>query len=99
MTSQERHIWYDFLRNYPLAINRQKVIGNYIVDFYCAKAKIVIELDGSQHYDKSGKEKDKIRVDFLNSLGISVLRYSNRDINENFKAVCCDIDRRLRPFI
>ncbi len=99
MTSQERHIWYDFLRNYPLTINRQKVIGNYIVDFYCAKAKIVIELDGSQHYDKSGKEKDKIRDDFLNSLGISVLRYSNRDINENFKAVCCDIDRRLRPFI
>ncbi len=70
MTSQERHIWYDFLRNYPLTINRQKVIGNYIVDFYCAKAKIVIELDGSQHYDKSGKEKDKIRDDFLNSLGI-----------------------------
>lgn len=99
MTSQERHIWYDFLRNYPLTINRQKVIGNYIVDFYCAKAKIVIELDGSQHYDKSGKEKDKIRDDLLNSLGISVLRYSNRDINENFKAVCCDIDRRLRPFI
>lgn len=99
MTSQERHIWYDFLRNYPLAINRQKVIGNYIVDFYCAKAKIVIELDGSQHYDKSGKEKDKIRDDFLNSLSISVLRYSNRDINENFKAVCCDIDRRFRPFI
>lgn len=99
MTSQERHIWYDFLRNYPLTINRQKVIGNYIVDFYCAKAKIVIELDGSQHYDKSGKEKDKIRDDLLNSLGISVLRYSNRDINENFKAVCCDIDRRLRPSI
>lgn len=94
MTSQERHIWYDFLRNYPLTINRQKVIGHYyIVDFYCAKAKIVIELDSSQHYDKSGKEKDKIRDDFLNSLSISVLRYSNRDINENFKAVCCDIDR------
>ena len=91
MTKEERHLWYDFLKDLPVTINRQKVIGEYIVDFYCATAKLVIELDGSQHYEQSGKEQDKIRDEYLTSLGIKVLRYSNFDINKNFEGVCSDI--------
>ncbi len=91
MTKEERHLWYDFLKGLPQTVHRQKVIGKYIVDFYCASAKIVIELDGSQHYEEEGAKKDTIRDNFLSSLGIKVLRYSNRDINTNFEGVCNDI--------
>ena len=73
MTSQERHIWYDFLRNYPLTINRQKVIGNYIVDFYCAKANLVVELDGSQHYEDKGIDYDAARTEYLEQYGLTVI--------------------------
>lgn len=75
----------------PVTINRQKVIGNYIVDFYCACAKVVIELDGSQHYEDDNKNKDNIRDKYLSELGIRVLRYSDLDINRNFEDVCRDI--------
>ena len=91
MTKEERHLWYDFLKTLPVTINRQKVIGNYIVDFYIASSKTVIELDGSQHYEDVGMENDKKRDAFLNDLGIKVLRYSNLDINQRFKSVCEDI--------
>ena len=91
MTKEERHLWYDYLRGYPVRFIRQKIIGNYIVDFYCAKAKIVIELDGSQHYEDKGLQTDQKRDNYLNSLGITVLRYSNLDINKNFRGVCLDI--------
>ena len=91
MTKEERHLWYDFLKSLPVNFNRQKVIGKYIVDFYCASKKIVIELDGSQHYEEKGIMKDKERDEFLNNLGLKVLRYSNFDINKNFDAVCQDI--------
>ncbi len=91
MTKEERHLWYDFLKSLPVTFNRQKVIGEIIVDFYCASKKIVIELDGSQHYEENGIVKDKERDEFLNSLGIKVLRYSNTDINKNFDVVCQDI--------
>ena len=91
MTKEERHLWYDFLKNLPLTVNRQKVIGDYIVDFYCASAKLVIELDGSQHYAKISKEQDKLRDEYLMSLGIKVLRYSNLDVIRNFQGVCSDI--------
>lgn len=91
MTKEERHLWYDFLKNLPITINRQKVIKNYIVDFYIASFKIVIELDGSQHYENSGIESDMIRDEFFYSLGIKVLRYSNLDINQKFESVCQDI--------
>ena len=91
MTKEERHLWYDFLKTLPITVNRQKVIGNYIVDFYIATSKIVIELDGSQHYEDSGIENDTKRDEFLNSLGIKVLRYSNLDVNHRFKSVCNDI--------
>ena len=91
MTKEERHLWYDFLKILPITVNRQKVIGNYIVDFYIATAKLVIELDGSQHYEEKGIESDTTRDAFLNDLGIKVLRYSNLDVNKRFESVCQDI--------
>ena len=95
MTKEERHLWYDFLKTLPITVNRQKVIGNYIVDFYIATAKLVIELDGSQHYEEKGIENDVKRDAFLNCLGIKVLRYSNLDVNQRFESVCEDILNNL----
>ena len=92
MTAEERHLWYDFLKTLPVTVHRQKVIGNYVVDFYCAAIKTVIEIDGSQHYFKKGIESDKERDEYLSRLGIKVLRYSNLDIRRNFKGVCEYID-------
>ena len=91
MTKEEKRLWYEFLKKLPVTVNRQKVIGNYIVDFYCAQANIVIELDGSQHYNEQEKKKDSIRDTALNQMGITVLRYSNLDIKRNFRGVCQDI--------
>lgn len=91
MTNEERHLWYDFLKGLPAAFNRQKVIGNYIVDFYCASAKLVIELDGSQHYDEKDMEMDAKRDEYFCGLGLIVKRYSNADINKRFNSVCEDI--------
>ena len=95
MTKEERRLWYDFLKTIPVTVNRQKVLGKYIVDFYIASAKLVIELDGSQHYEDKGVESDKRRDEFLSSLGIKVLRYSNLDINKRFESVCRDILNNL----
>ena len=91
MTKEERRLWYDFLKKLPVTVNRQKVIGRYIVDFYCASEKLVIELDGSQHFEGLGMEHDKVRDTDLSNLGIKVLRYSNQDVNFNFEGVCKDI--------
>ena len=91
MTKEERHLWYDFLKLLPHAVHRQKVIGPYIVDFYCAAAKLVIELDGGQHYAPSGKAADAQRDAYLRGLGLTVVRYSNLDIQQNFQGVCTDI--------
>ena len=96
MTRHERHLWYDFLKNHPIRFQRQKTIGNYIVDFYCHTAKLVIELDGSQHYFDEGIEQDKARDVFFNNLGLKVLRFSNREIDENFKGVCEYIDLMIK---
>ena len=96
MTKEERHLWYDFLKEIPLTVHRQKVIGHYIVDFYIASANIVIELDGSQHYEDKGVEYDASRDAYLSSLGLEVLRYSNLDVNRNFNSVCQDIWNHLR---
>ena len=95
MTKEERHLWYDFLKSLPVTVNRQKVIGNYIVDFYCASSKLVIELDGSQHFMDEGLEYDRRRDAYLKRLGLTVVRYANSDINDNFDGVCEDILRRL----
>ena len=91
MTKEEKHLWYDFLKQLPVTVNRQKVIGNYIVDFYIDSAKMIIELDGSQHYSEEGEAKDIIRDSYFKRIGIKVLRYTNRQINERFKDVCDDI--------
>ena len=96
MTKEERRLWYDFLKQLPLTVNRQKVIGRYIVDFCCASAKLVIELDGSQHYESEGTASDWERDYALNQLGITVVRYSNSDIDRNFDGVCADLLRRLQ---
>ena len=91
MTKEERHLWYDFLKSLPVTVHRQKVIGSYIADFYCAAAKLVIELDASQHFDAPNAENDRIRDEYLRGLGLTVLRYSNLDITRNFNGVCEDI--------
>ena len=92
MTKEERHLWYDFLRSYPVRFSRQKVLGKYIVDFYSAEAKLVIELDGSQHFDEFAIKKDDERTSFLESYGLNVIRIPNNEINENFYEVCEYID-------
>ena len=92
MTKEERHLWYDFLRGYPVKFYRQKVMGKYIVDFYCAKARLVVELDGSQHYEEVGKQYDAERTAYLKEYGVSVLRIPNNEVNQNFRGVCAYID-------
>jgi len=95
MTEEERHLWYDFLKKLPQTFHRQKVIGPYIVDFYCPAAKLVIELDGSQHYEPEGMEQDRARDAYLQSRGLAVVRYTNLEIHRKFDGVCVDIRRRL----
>ena len=92
MTPWERKLWYEFLRYYPIRFQRQKAIGNYIADFYCAKARLVIELDGGGHYTAEQIEKDNIRTKELESMDLTVLRVCNLDIDHNFSGVCEYID-------
>lgn len=92
MTKEERRLWYDFLRIYPIRFSRQKVLGKYFVDFYSAEAKLVIELDGSQHYEKENAQKDAERTAFLENYGLRVIRISNNEVNRNFRGVCEYID-------
>ena len=92
MTKEERHLWYDFLRVYPVRFSRQKVLGKYIADFYSAEAKLVIELDGSQHYEEENINKDNERTAFLAGYGLRVIRIPNNEINRNFSRVCEYID-------
>lgn len=96
MTKEERHLWYEFLRNYPVRFSRQKVLGKYIVDFYCAKVGLVIELDGSQHYDKINIAKDSERTKYLENYGLKILRIPNNEVNENFYGVCEFIDAEVQ---
>ena len=92
MTKEERHLWYDFLRDYPVRFSRQKVLGKYIADFYCAKAHIVIELDDSQHYEAAQMATDAERTAFLQGYGLTVVRIPNNEIYKNFEGVCKHID-------
>lgn len=94
-TEEERKLWYCFLRKLPVKVLRQQTIGDYIVDFYCASAKLVIELDGIQHYSEEGQSKDDERDRYLNNLGITVVRYTNLDVQRKFSFVCMDIKSRL----
>ena len=95
MTKEENHLWYDYLKPYRnaygIAFTKQKVIGNYIADFYCPKAKLIIELDGSQHYEEEAVLYDDKRTKYFNQLGIEVIRYTNREIHSSFRDVCNDI--------
>ena len=96
MTKEERHLWYDFLRTYPVKFLRQKPIGKYVVDFYSAKAKLIIELDGSQHYEAINIEKDTERTKYLEEYGISIIRIPNNEVNKNFRGVCEYIDDTVK---
>ena len=91
MTKEERQLWYEYLHDYPYRFRRQVTCGRFILDFYCAAAKLAIELDGSQHYDIPGKQADGIRDRYLQELGLTVLRYANSDIDQNFRGVCENI--------
>ncbi len=96
MTPWERKLWYDFLKDYPVRFQRQKAIGNYIVDFYCAKASLVLELDGGGHYTTKQAEKDQIRTKALEAMNLKVVRICNLDIDRNFRGVCEYIDLAVK---
>ena len=93
MTKEERKLWYDYLRNCGKRFLRQKIIGNYIVDFYSYETQLVIEIDGGQHYETQNKQNDIIRDEYLTKFGLTVRRYTNTDINQNFEEVCNDIEK------
>ena len=99
MTSQEKHLWYDFLRHYPVKIYKQRIIDNFIADFYCHQARLVIEIDGSQHYTSKGKSHDEARTEVLERYGLFVLRFSNNEIDTRFDKVCYTIDAMIRERI
>ena len=96
MTPWERKLWYLFLRTYSVRFQRQKAIGNYIVDFYCARAKLVVELDGGGHYTKEQEEKDRLRTLELEKMDLKVIRLCNRDIDKNFYGACTYIDETVK---
>ncbi len=96
MTPQEKHLWYDFLRNYRPHFHRQKPMLTYILDFYCPTARIVVELDGSQHFEEKAQAYDERRTKELINIGIEILRYTNREIEESFESVCTSIDVTIK---
>ena len=95
-TPQENHLWYDFLAKYEVRFQRQKAIDNFIADFYCHKAKLIIEIDGAQHYTEEGKQKDEFRTEILEGYDLKVIRFTNRQINTNFRGVCEYIDATVK---
>jgi len=96
MTKEERHLWYDYLRTYPVRFSRQKILGKYIADFYSAEAKLVIELDGSQHYENGNAEKDAKRSAFLERYRLTVICIPNNEVTRNFRGVCEYLDAAVR---
>ena len=96
MTKQERHLWYDFLKNYSPRFQRQKTIGSYTVDFYCYEAALVVELDGSQHYETHAKGYDDERTRFLEAAELCVIRFPNAAVDRDFAGVCAIIDRAVK---
>ena len=96
MTKEEHRLWYDYLRGYPVRFSRQKVLGKYIADFYCAKARLVIELDGSQHFDNANIRKDDERTAFIERYGLRVIRIPNNEVSQNFSGVCEYIDLAVK---
>ena len=96
MTKQERRLWFDYLQSYPLKWYRQRPIDRFIVDFYCSKAKLVIELDGSQHMNEDDREYDRQRTAVLSRYSLEVIRFSNMDVDNNFSGVCDAIDKKVK---
>ncbi len=96
MTKEEKQLWYNFLNKTSVRFLRQKVIDNYIVDFYCSKLNLIIELDGSQHYEEKGLHKDKIRTEKLEERQLTVIRIPNNEIWNNFDGVCEYIDNYIK---
>lgn len=95
-TPQEKHLWYDFLSRYEIRFQRQKAIDNFIADFYCHKANLVIEIDGSQHYTQTGIQNDEFRTEILEGYNLKVIRFTNHQIDTNFYAVCEYIDQVVK---
>ena len=98
-TPQENHLWYDFLSKYKVRFQRQKAIDNFIADFYCHKAKLIIEIDGSQHFTENGQEKDSFRTEILKEYDLKVIRFTNHQINTNFRGVCYYIDEVVNDIL
>lgn len=96
MTLSEQHLWFRFLRSYPVKIYKQRIIESFVVDFYCADARLVIELDGSQHYTEQGKAYDEERSSIMEGYGVEVLRFTNLEVDREFDAVCERIDARIK---
>ena len=99
MTRQEKHLWYDFLQHYPVKIYKQRIIDNYVVDFYCHKARLVIELDGARHFTPEGKAYDAARTEVLERYGLYVLRFTDSDVDDRFGTVCEKIDKIIQERI
>ena len=99
MTEEERRLWHDFLKTYSVRFLRQKVIDDYIVDFYCHQARLVIELDGSQHYEEKGLRKDRVRTERIENRNLTVIRIPNNEIHCNFRGVCEYIDRYVQTVL
>lgn len=95
-TPQEKHLWYDFLSKYEVRFQRQKAIGNFIADFYCHKAKLVVEIDGSQHYTESGRKSDDFRTESLEGFDLRIIRFTNYQIEKYFREVCLYIDNEVK---
>ena len=96
MTPEEKHLWYDYLRDYDIRFQRQKPLGNYIADFFCADAKLVIEIDGSGHGEEKQQKIDKERTEYMESVGLKVIRFTNQEVNRKFIGVCLEIDRVVK---
>ena len=96
MTPQEKHLWYDYLANYKPNFQRQKSIDNFIADFYCQKAKLIVEIDGAEHFTENGRRKDVLRTEILEKYGLTVIRFTNSQINKKFKDVCEEIDKTVK---
>ena len=98
-TKQENRLWYEYLRDFRPRFTRQRIVGSYILDFYCGIAKLAVELDGSQHYEPEAKEYDKTRTRFLKSLGIQVVRFTNIDVDSSFEGVCNTIANQVNALL
>lgn len=98
-TKQEKQLWYDFLSKYPVRFQRQKTIGNYITDFYCSKAKLIIEIDGSQHYSEANALYESERTGYFESMNLTVLRFKNTEIDDDFRKVCDQIDYKVKTLL